>query len=88
LINNDEWYDRYKGVNELMPFAKAVSAKSHEFDSNGDEVRTDYKKMMKIVLDAGYSGYVGIEYEGDKHSEYDGIHLTSKLLKKIKNQNS
>jgi sugar phosphate isomerase/epimerase len=88
LINNDEWYDRYKGVNELMPFAKAVSAKSHEFDSNGDEVRTDYKKMMKIVLDAGYNGYVGIEYEGDKHSEYDGIHLTSKLLKKIKNQNS
>jgi len=88
LINNDEWYDRYKGVNELMPFAKAVSAKSHEFDSNGNEVRTDYKKMMEIVLDAGYNGYVGIEYEGDKHSEYEGIHLTSKLLKKIKNQNS
>ena len=88
LINNDEWYDRYKGVNELMPFAKAVSAKSHEFDSNGNEVRTDYKKMMDIVLDAGYNGYVGIEYEGDKHSEYEGIHLTSKLLKKIKNQNS
>ena len=88
LINNDEWYDRYKGVDELMPFAKAVSAKSHEFDSNGNEVRTDYKKMMEIVLDAGYNGYVGIEYEGDKHSEYEGIHLTSKLLKKIKNQNS
>ena len=88
LINNDEWYNRYKGVNELMPFAKAVSAKSHEFDSNGNEVRTDYRKMMKIVLDAGYNGYVGIEYEGDKHSEYEGIHLTSKLLKKIKNQNS
>tara|TARA_B100001996_G_scaffold251778_1_gene195352 strand:- start:60 stop:971 length:912 start_codon:yes stop_codon:yes gene_type:complete len=86
LINNDEWYDRYKGVNELMPFAKAVSAKSHEFDSNGNEVRTDYKKMMEIVLDAGYNGYVGIEYEGDKHSEYEGIHLTSKLLKKINNQ--
>ena len=88
LINNDEWYDRYKGVDELMPFAKAVSAKSHEFDSNGNEVRTDYKKMMDIVLDAGYNGYVGIEYEGNKHSEYEGIHLTSKLLKKIKNQNS
>jgi len=86
LINNDEWYDRYIGVSELMPFAKAVSAKSHEFDSNGNEVRTDYKKMMEIVLDAGYNGYVGIEYEGDKHSEYEGIHLTSKLLKKINNQ--
>ena len=88
LINNDEWYDRYIGVSELMPFAKAVSAKSHEFDSNGNEVRTDYKKMMDIVLDAGYNGYVGIEYEGNKHSEYEGVHLTSKLLKKIKNQNS
>jgi sugar phosphate isomerase/epimerase len=86
LINNDEWYDRYIGVSELMPFAKAVSAKSHEFDSNGNEVRTDYKKMIEIVLDAGYNGYVGIEYEGDKHSEYEGIHLTSKLLKKINNQ--
>ena len=71
-----------------MPFAKAVSAKSHEFDLNGNEVRTDYNKMMEIVLKAGYNGYVGIEYEGDKHSEYDGIHLTLKLLKKIKKQNS
>ena len=81
--DTDKWYDRYKGVGELMPYAKAVSAKSHEFDSNGNEVRTDYYKMMKIVLGYGYNGYVGIEYEGDKHSEYDGIHLTSKLLKKI-----
>ena len=88
LIKNEDWYDRYKGVKELMPFAKAVSAKSHEFDAKGNEVRTDYYKMMKIVLDAGYSGYVGIEYEGNRHSEYDGIHLTSKLLKKINNQNS
>ena len=63
--------------------AKAVSAKSHEFDSNGREIHTDYYRMMKIVLDSGYNGYIGIEYEGDKHSEYDGIHLTSNLLKKI-----
>jgi len=88
MIQDNEWYDRYKGVEELMPFAKAVSAKSHEFDLNGNEVRTDYNKMMEIVLRAGYNGYVGIEYEGDKHSEYDGIHLTLKLLKKIKKQNS
>ena len=88
MIQDNEWYDRYKGVEELMPFAKAVSAKSHEFDLNGNEVRTDYNKMMEIVLKAGYNGYVGIEYEGDKHSEYDGIHLTLKLLKKIKKQNS
>ena len=88
MIQDNEWYDRYKGVEELMPFAKAVSAKSHEFDLNGNEVRTDYNKMMEIVLRAGYNGYVGIEYEGDKHSEYDGIHFTLKLLKKIKKQNS
>jgi sugar phosphate isomerase/epimerase len=84
MIENDEWYDRYQGVNELMPFAKAVSAKSHEFDKSGNEVRTDYYKMMKIVLDAGYDGYVGIEYEGSAHSEIEGIKLTRDLLKKIR----
>lgn len=78
------WYDRYKGVAELMPFAKGVSAKSHEFDENGNEVKTDYAKMMKIVLDAGYSGFVGVEYEGDKHSEEDGIKLTKALLERIR----
>ena len=83
LIEDDNWYDRYLGVEELMPYAKAVSAKSHEFNSNGDEVRTDYKRMMQIVLKSGYSGYVGIEYEGDKHSEYEGIQLTKDLLNKI-----
>ena len=83
LIENDNWYDRYLGVEELMPYAKAVSAKSHEFNSNGDEIRTDYKRMMQIVLKSGYSGYVGIEYEGDKHSEYEGIQLTKDLLNKI-----
>ena len=83
MIEKDKLYDRYKGVSELMAHAKAVSAKSHEFDSNGREIHTDYYRMMKIVLDSGYNGYIGIEYEGDKHSEYDGIHLTSNLLKKI-----
>jgi sugar phosphate isomerase/epimerase len=77
------WYDRYKGVQELMPFAKAVSAKSHEFDGNGNELRTDYPRMLKIVTDAGYRGYVGIEYEGDKHSEPDGVRLTKALLERI-----
>lgn len=83
MIEKGKLYDRYKGVSELMTHAKAVSAKSHEFDSNGREIHTDYYRMMKIVLDSGYNGYIGIEYEGDKHSEYDGIHLTSNLLKKI-----
>jgi sugar phosphate isomerase/epimerase len=77
-------YDRYKGVTELMPFAKGVSAKSHDFDDHGIETHTDYFKMMKIVLDAGYSGYVGIEYEGGKISESDGIRATKKLLEQVK----
>ncbi len=77
-------YDRYKGVTELMPFAKAVSAKSHDFDAAGDETHTDYMRMMKIVLDAGYRGYVGIEYEGGKLSERDGIAATKKLLERVR----
>jgi len=84
-IEGDEWYDRYQGMKELMPYAKAVSAKSHEFDSNGNETKSDYYKMMDIVLDAGYKGFVGIEYEGSAHSEMDGIKLTRDLLIKIRN---
>ncbi|MDP6892861.1 MAG: sugar phosphate isomerase/epimerase, partial [Verrucomicrobiota bacterium] len=86
LIKNDEWYDRYKGVEELMPYAKAVSAKSHEFDADGNEVRTDYLRMMKIVLSHGYNGYVGIEYEGNKVDAYKGIELTKALLEKVRDQ--
>ena len=84
-IEGDEWYDRYQGMKELMPYAKAVSAKSHEFDSNGNEIQSDYYKIMDIVLKAGYSGYVGIEYEGNVHSEIEGIKLTRDLLIKIRN---
>jgi len=80
----DAWYDRYEGVEELMPYAKAVSAKSHAFDEDGLETGTDYARMMKIVLDAGYSGYVGIEYEGSKHSELEGVMLTRRLLERVR----
>ena len=83
-IEGDEWYDRYQVMKELMPYAKAVSAKSHEFDSNGNEIQSDYYKIMDIVLKAGYSGYVGIEYEGNVHSEIEGIKLTRDLLIKIR----
>lgn len=82
----DAWYDRYKGVAEMMPWAKAVSAKSHEFDDNGDEVRTDFRKMMKIVHDAGYRGYVGIEWEGGGISEDEGIRATKRLLEKVRDE--
>ena len=85
-IRDNEWYDRYQGVEELMPFAKAVSAKSHDFDDAGNETKTDYLKMMKIVLAAGYSGYVGIEYEGSRLDEYAGIRATKALLEKVRTE--
>lgn len=82
-IGNGETYDRYKGVDELMPFAKAVSAKSHDFDDDGTEIHTDYEKMMGIVLKHGYNGYVGIEYEGGKVGEFEGIKKTKALLERV-----
>jgi hypothetical protein len=83
-VSNENWYDRYKGVTELMPYAIAVSAKSHDFNSLGNESKTDYYRMMKIVLNAGYRGYVGIEYEGSDLSESEGITATKNLLEKVR----
>ncbi len=85
-IGGEEWYDRYKGVSELMPFAKAVSAKSHDFDDKGNEKNTDYRKMMRIVLDAGYRGWVGVEYEGGRLTEERGIAATKALLEKVRDE--
>lgn len=86
MIERGHWYDRYQGVQEMMPYAKAVSAKSHEFDELGDEIRTDYEKMMRIVLDAGYRGYVGIEYEGNTLTEEQGIGATRNLLLRMRDR--
>jgi len=80
----DKWYDRYQGVKELMPYAKAVSAKSHQFDATGHETKTDYFKMMKIVTEANYHGYVGIEWEGGKPNEIEGVLLTKRLLERVR----
>lgn len=77
-----ENYDIYKGVEELMVHAKAVSAKSHNFDANGDETEIDYVRMLQIVRDAGYTGYIGVEYEGRELSEEEGIIATRDLLLK------
>jgi sugar phosphate isomerase/epimerase len=85
-IGGGKEYDRYKGTAELMPFAKAVSAKSHDFDDQGNETHTDFRKMMKIVMDAGYHGFVGIEYEGSKLSEPEGIRATKRLLEKVRGE--
>ncbi len=79
-------YDRYKGVKELMPYAKGVSAKSHDFDSEGNETNTDYSKMLSIVKEAGYTGYIGIEYEGSTLGEIEGIKATKALLEKAGRQ--
>jgi len=77
-----EEYNRYEGVKEMMPYAKAVSAKSYDFNEKGDETLIDYYKMLKIVKDSGYKGFIGIEYEGDRLSEYEGIMATKKLVLK------
>jgi L-ribulose-5-phosphate 3-epimerase len=79
-------YDRYLGVAEMMPYAKGVSAKSYGFDTRGNETTIDYRKMVKIVVDAGYHGYLGIEYEGDKMSEIEGVRATKKLLETIRSE--
>ncbi|MGI9532329.1 sugar phosphate isomerase/epimerase family protein [Lutimonas sp.] len=73
-------YDIYKGVSELMPYAKAVSAKSYDFDAQGGQPKIDYVKMLQIVKDAGYTGFIGVEYEGSNLTEVDGINATKDLL--------
>ncbi|KAA6436962.1 TIM barrel protein [Dyadobacter flavalbus] len=78
-----ESYDRYQGTKELMPFAKGVSAKTYDFDEKGNCIETDYTKILKIVKDSGFKGIAGIEYEGSKLSEYDGIKATKALLERI-----
>lgn len=87
IINRQtgEEFDRYEGVRLLMPYAKGVSGKSHEFDEEGNEINTDFYRMMKIVKDSGYKGWVDVEYEGSKLSEIDGIIATKKLLEKVFN---
>jgi sugar phosphate isomerase/epimerase len=77
-----EEYDRYKGTQELLPFAKGVSAKTRDFDEAGNCIETDYNRMFRIIKEAGFKGYVGIEYEGSKLSEEEGIKRTKALIEK------
>jgi sugar phosphate isomerase/epimerase len=79
-----EEYDRYQGTEELMPFAKGVSAKSYDFDEQGNETKMDYSRLLKIVKAAGYRSFVGIEYEGSRLDEYVGIRATKKLLERVR----
>ncbi len=79
-------YDRYQGVTDLMPFAKGVSAKSHDFDDKGEETKTDYRRMVRIVLGAGYKGHIGIEYEGSRLAEPEGVRATKRLLERVRDE--
>jgi len=81
-----EAYDKYKGMKELLPFAKAVSAKSYDFDASGDETTIDYMKVMQMVKDVNYTGFVGVEYEGANLPEEEGIKATKDLLIKVGKQ--
>ena len=78
----EEYPDYYQGIELMMAAAKAVSAKSYNFDEEGNETKLDYVRMLQIVKDAGYTGYIGIEYEGNELSEKEGINATRNLLLK------
>lgn len=86
-MGNGRQYDPYKGIAELMPFAKDVSAKTRKFDARGDDTEIDFRRMMKIVVDSGYRGYVGIEYSSRQaDTEIDGIRMTKRLLEKVREE--
>ncbi len=69
----------------MMPYAKGVSAKSYDFDADGQgDARSTIARILKIVTDAGYHGYVGIEYEGSRLTEPEGIKATKKLLESLR----
>lgn len=81
----DREYDRYQGVQELLPYAKAVSAKSYNFNDKGEDTKIDYYRMLKIVKESKYDGYIGIEYEGEILGEHEGILATKALMEKVWN---
>ncbi len=60
----NDWHDRYEGVAAMLPFAKMLCAKSNAFDADGNEAYTDYERMLRMALDAGFRGFIEVEYEG------------------------
>lgn len=79
--------DVYEAIARMMPYARGVSAKSYDFRPDGRETVLDYARIMKIVTDAGYHGFVGIEYEGSRLTEPEGIRATKKLLETLRGSN-
>ena len=76
--------DIYEAIARMMPYARGVSAKSYDFGPDGRETMLDYARILKIVTDSGYHGFVGIEYEGSRLSEPDGIRATKTLLESLR----
>lgn len=85
-LGDGERYDNYRGVAEMMPYARAVSAKSFDFGQDGEESTLDFERLLRTVLDAGYRGHIGVEYEGTRLSEPDGIRATKSLLERVRGQ--
>jgi len=77
-----DYYDRYKGVQEMLPFAKGVSAKTYDFDSKGEQPKMDYKRLLDIVKSSGFKGYIGVEFEGENQPEDEGIRKTKQLIER------
>lgn len=82
-LGNFYEYDRYAGVKDMMPYAKGVSGKTHDFDQEGNETVIDYAKMMKVISDSGFKGYIDVEYEGTKLSEDEGVKASIALVQKV-----
>ncbi|QOI99266.1 MAG: sugar phosphate isomerase/epimerase [Phycisphaeraceae bacterium] len=83
-IRPGEEYNRYEGTRELLPWAKGVSAKSYDFNDAGEETTIDYARMLTIVADGGYRGHVGVEYEGSRLPEREGVLATKALLERVR----
>lgn len=79
----EEYHDKYEGIKLMLPAAKGVSAKSYDFDENGNETTLDYQRIIQLVKDSGYTNYIGVEYEGDEMGEKEGILATKALLLKV-----
>ncbi len=84
--NFDKDYDRYLGIEEMLPWAKGVSAKSHDFNAQGDEMHTDFRRMLRMVKAVGFRGIVGVEWEGKSLDEYAGIKATKRLLERVRDE--
>ena len=88
--NGERWdgpciqeYDRYQGIEELMPYAQGVSAKSYAFDAEGNETTMDFPKILNIVRDSGFSGFIGVEFEGPDADPFPGMEATKTLIETV-----